>query len=187
MIIRYIVFDTETPNWHNDRMCSVGICVVEDFSITHQRYELVDPEVSFDAFNIQLHGIFPELVAGKPIFSALWAELRPLFESGILVAHNAPFDMAVLAKCLKHYQISWQPFVRYACTCQMGRACLPDAPNHKLDTLCRRLHIELDHHNAASDALACAKLLLYYLECGLDINRFLRTYDLTRAATHRQR
>ena len=25
---RFIVFDTETPNWRCDRMCSVGVCLV---------------------------------------------------------------------------------------------------------------------------------------------------------------
>ena len=175
---KFIVFDTETPNWRNDRMCSIGISTVEDGHITGERYELIDPEEEFADFNMQLHGITPELVAGKPRFSDIWPELRPIFEGGILVAHNAPFDMAVLAKCLGHYRISWKPNVTYACTCRMGRICIPGSPNHKLDTLCRRLGIELCHHNAASDSRACAELLIYYLEHGLDVSRFYRTYDL---------
>lgn len=183
---RYIVFDTETPNWRNDRMCAIGVCVVEGGRITQEGYELVDPEEVFSAFNVRLHGISPRLVKGKPNFAQLWQSLGPLFDSGVLVAHNAPFDMAVLAKCLEHYGIAWKPFARYACTCQMGRACLPDAPDHKLNTLCQRLDIPLDHHNAASDSRACAQLLLYYLDQGLEVGRYLRTYDLTRMATVRR-
>lgn len=180
---KYIVFDTETPNRRNDRMCSIGICVVERGRIIEEQYELVEPEETFDDFHVGLHGISPELVRGKPTFAALWEKLRPWMEGGILVAHNAQFDMAVLAKCLAHYQIHWRSRVPYACTCRMGRACYPEAPNHKLDTLCRLLGIELDHHNAASDSRACAQLLLSYLERGWKVHSFSRVYDMERIAT----
>lgn len=183
---RYIVFDTETPNWRNDRICSIGLCVVEGGRITGERYDLVDPETEFAAFNVQLHGVSPELVAGKPNFAELWRELRPIFDSGVLVAHNAPFDMAVLAKCLRDYRIPWAPRATYACTCQMSRACLPDAPNHRLNTLSRLLGIGLDHHNAASDSRACAEILLYCLNQGMDLTRFLRTYDMEGITTLRR-
>lgn len=180
---RYIVFDTETPNYRNDRICSIGLCVVEGGRITEEWYELVDPETQFQSFHIRLHGISPKLVAGKPNFAAFWDRFGPMFEDGVLVAHNAPFDMAVLAKCLRDYRIRWRPSADYACTCQMGRVCIPDAPNHRLNTLCQRLDIGLDHHNAASDSRACAQLLLYYMEQGLDIKRFVRTYDLEHMET----
>lgn len=183
MTERYLVFDVETPNWHNDRMCSIGLCVVEGDAITEERYALINPEEEFAPFNIQIHGITPEMVADAPTFGALWPELEPLFAGSVLVAHNAPFDLSVLAKCLEHYRIPWHRRAAYACTCQMGRACIPDSPNHKLNTLCGRLGIALDHHNAASDSRACAQLLLYYRSRGLDVGRFRRTYDLTRCKT----
>ena len=184
---RFIVFDTETPNRRCDRMCSVGVCLVEEGRILGQAYALVDPEEPFEAFHVRLHGIGPRTVAGQPNFAALWKRLEPLFSSGVLVAHNAPFDMAVLARCLRDYGIRWKRQVPYACTCQMARACLRDVPDHKLQTLCRRLDIPLEHHNAASDSLACARLLLYCLEQGVDLGRYLRQYDMERIATLRRR
>ena len=123
---RFIVFDTETPNRRCDRMCSVGVCLVEEGRILGQAYALVDPEEPFEAFHVRLHGIGPRTVAGQPNFAALWKRLEPLFSSGVLVAHNAPFDMAVLARCLRDYGIRWKRQVPYACTCQMARACLRD-------------------------------------------------------------
>ena len=47
-------------------------------------------------FNIQLTGISEKTVADAPAFPDLWAEIEPIFSSGILVAHNAVFDMGVL-------------------------------------------------------------------------------------------
>lgn len=104
----YIVFDVETPNAANDRISAIGVTVVSGGKITESFATLVDPEVPFDPFNIALTGITPAAVLGKPNFPALWARLAGLFSSGVLVAHNAPFDLGVLAKCLRDYGIAWK-------------------------------------------------------------------------------
>ena len=51
---RYICFDVETPNFRNDRMSAIGVCVVENGEITEERYSLVNPEEPFDGFNIKM-------------------------------------------------------------------------------------------------------------------------------------
>lgn len=182
---RYIAFDVETPNYANDRISAIGISVIENRRIISDFYSLVNPEVRFDRFNIQLTGITPEMVADQPTFPELWREIQPMMGSGLLIAHNAPFDMGVLAKCLKDYRIDWHPFTYYACTCAMGRICYPALSNHKLNTLCTHLHLELDHHHAGSDSRACAELLLNYMHHGLKPELFLRRYDLTQRRTLR--
>ena len=180
---RYIAFDVETPNAFNRRMSVIGITVVEQNTIVQELVTLVNPEERFDRFNIQLTGITPGMAAEGPTFGELWPILEPIFSSGLLMAHNAPFDMSVLAKCLRDYHINWRPSVEYICTCQMGRRCFPTLENHKLNTLCSYLNIELDHHQAGSDSRACAELLLHYKKRGLDINRYRRMYDLVRIRT----
>ena len=180
---RYIAFDVETPNYANNRMSAIGVAVIENGEIAGEFYTLVNPEVHFDRFNIELTGITPELVADAPAFPELWTELEPLMDSGLLVAHNAPFDMSVLAKCLRYYDIRWHPCVEYACTCRMGRRLLPHLPNHRLNTLCDYLGIGLDHHHAGSDSRACGEILLHYLRSGAEIERFVRGYDMTAIRT----
>lgn len=180
---RYIAFDVETPNHYNDRMSAIGVAVVERGMVVEVMDALVDPEVPFEPFNVALTGITPRMVAGQPAFPALWEELRPIFESGVLVAHNAQFDLSVLAKCLRAYGIVWKERVPYACTCQMSRRLLPGLPNHRLNTLCDSLGIELDHHRAGSDSAACGRILLRHLNAGADLAPFLRTYDLTAIRT----
>lgn len=182
---RYIAFDVETPNYLNDRMSAIGITVIDSGVIVDDFYSLVNPEEQFNYFNVQLTGITPEMVADKPTFSELWTELEPLMSTGILIAHNAPFDMRVLAQCLGAYGIDWQPFATYACTCAMGRACYPELSNHKLNTLCAYLDLNLDHHNAGSDSRACGELLLDYMRHGLNIGRYVRRYDLLQRRTLR--
>ena len=175
---RYIAFDVETPNSANDRISAIGVTVVERGAVVEQHDYLVNPETRFASFNVALTGITPEMVADKPAFPQLWQELEPIFDSGLLIAHNAPFDMSVLAKCLRDYGIRWRPNVPYACTCQMSRRLLPQLPNHKLNTLCDFLGLELDHHRAGSDSLACGEILLHHLHSGADLTPFIRTYDL---------
>lgn len=182
---RYIAFDVETPNYANDRMSAIGITVVEAGEIAGEYYTLVNPEQRFDRFNIALTGITPEMVADKPTFPELWREIGPLMDSGLLIAHNAPFDMSVLAKCLRDYGICWHPTVRYACTCQMSRRLLPQLPNYKLNTLSDYLGLELDHHHAGSDSLACGEILLHHLRGGASVAPFVRTYDMERLCTVR--
>ena len=185
MTKRFIAFDVETPNYANDRISAIGITIIENGAVTEDYYYLVNPEVHFDTFNVRLTGITSEMVADKPAFPELWQQIEPIMSSGLLIAHNAPFDMGVLTQCLTDYGIEWQPFTYYACTCVMGRACYPNLPNHKLNTLCEYLQINLNHHNAGSDSHACAELLLDYMRRGLKADRFLRRYDMVRRHTLR--
>ena len=157
MASRYIVFDTETPNSRNNRMSAIGISVVEDGVITREFATLVNPEAHFDPFNIQLTGITPEAVEAAPTFPALWQELEPLFDSGMLVAHNAPFDEGCLKAVFQMYQMEY-PGYEFHCTCRASRRKLGTLlPNHQLQTVAAYCGYDLtQHHNALADAEACA-------------------------------
>ena len=174
---RFVVFDVETPNRLSNRMSAIGITVIENGEITDEFYSLVNPEAHFDYFNVQLTGINEETVRSAPVFPEIWTQIEPMMSSGLLVAHNAVFDMGVLKKCLSDYGIGWKPYVRYLCTVQMGRRVLPGM-SHKLNVLCDYYGISLDHHQAASDSRACAEILLRYLKAGADIRQYIRTYSL---------
>ncbi len=172
---RYIAFDVETPNRYNNRMSAIGISVIEDGEIKEEFFSYVNPECHFDYFNTQLTGIDEKTVESAPAFPELWEQIEPLMSSGILVAHNASFDLCVLKKCLQHYGIQWKAMAKYCCTVQIGKRVVPGIP-HKLNTLCDYYGIELDHHKADSDSHACAEILLRYLEAGAQEKSFIRTY-----------
>ena len=180
---RYIAFDVETPNSYNDRISAIGLAVIEGGQITGTFSTLVNPETRFDAFNVALTGITPDMVKDAPTFPQLWRRIGRVMQSGVLLAHNAPFDMRVLCCCLMDYGIPAPETLPYACTVQMGRKCFPQLPDHKLNTMCDALGIPLDHHKADSDCLACAQLLLHYQQRGLPLEPFLRRYDTLRLRT----
>ncbi len=176
---RFVVFDVETPNRMNNRMSAIGITVIEDGVITEEFFSLVNPEQGFDYFNVQLTGIDEEKVADAPTFPELWEKIEPIMSSGLLVAHNAVFDLGVLKKCLRGYDIEWKPYVRYLCTVQMGKRMLPGM-KHNLNILCEYYGIALDHHQADSDSHACAEILLRYLEDGAELKNHFRTFSFTK-------
>ena len=171
---RFVAFDVETPNGRCDRMSAIGITVIEDGIITDEYYSLVNPETYFDYFNTVLTGISEDTVRDAPTFPEVWRIIEPVMSEGLLVAHNAVFDLGVLRKCLSAYEIEWRPYARYLCTVQMGRKLLPGM-KHNLNVMCDHYGIPLDHHQAMSDSRACAKILMRYMEDGADIREFIRT------------
>ena len=165
---RYIAFDVETPNCYNNRISAIGISVIENGSITDSFFSYVNPETHFDLFNTQLTGIDENTVADAPTFPELWKRIEPLLSSGILVAHNAVFDLGVLRKCLNDYEIAWKEKALYCCTVQMGRQLLPGI-KHGLGHMCDYYGIYLDHHKADSDIAVCILAAGYILVSSLII------------------
>ena len=174
---RYVVFDVETPNRYNNRVSAIGISVVENLRIVDEYFTLVDPEAPFDWFNTVLTGISEESVFGAPAFPEVWQEIEPLMSSGILVAHNASFDMGVIRKSLAGYGLTWKPSVKGICTVIMGRSLLPGI-SHRLNDMCDYYGIDLTHHHADSDSHACAEILIHYLESGAVPEKYIRTYRM---------
>ena len=172
---RFVCFDVETPNARNDRMSAIGITVVDNGVITEEFFSYINPEEPFDTFNTELTGICAETVADAPTFKELWPEIKGLMSSGVLVAHNAPFDMGVLKKCLLNYGIIWKERASYVCTVRIGRKVLPDI-SHKLNEMCTHFNIGLDHHKADSDSHACAEILIRYMQSGVNIYEHKKTW-----------
>lgn len=174
---RIVVFDVETPNFNNDRICSIGITIIEDDKVVSNVNYLVNPECGFDYRNINIHGIRPEDVVSAPKFPEIWKMIREDFLSSLLVAHNAIFDLGVLKKTLYYYGFE-EPLVYYVDTLRIARVMLKDTLNHKLPTLCGYYDIELNHHDSGSDSNACAELLLNLIKDGAVLDDYIKEYRL---------
>lgn len=149
-----VFFDVETPNINNDRICSFAL-VFGDGS--EPFYTLVNPEVDFDALSVRVHGIEWNDVADAPTFAQIWPTIRDVFCSKIVVGHNVGFDLNVLAKTLQAYGFALPP-ICCVDTLAAARVAFPEFPSHKLNDLCDAFGIELEHHNALSDAVATANV-----------------------------
>ena len=172
----FVAIDFETANSVMTSACSLGIAVVENNQISTVKEWYIKPTpFYFNYFNIQVHGITEGDVADCPAFNELWGEILPYFEGSILAAHNAPFDMTVLKQLVNHYALD-APCFEYFCSCDLSRKTWRNLQNHKLNTVCEHLDIDLTHHNAASDAVGCARIVLNAADLLAKANKKIETH-----------
>ena len=167
----FAAIDFETADYSRDSACAVSLVVAEENKVVHKAYSLVRPPRQDFIFSY-IHGITWKDVAKKPCFGELWAEWRPLVKNiEFIAAHNASFDRSVLHACCARAGIKplKTPFL---CTMRLARKLWNIYPT-KLPDVCQRLKINLKHHNALSDALACARIVLHAREEILPANVFL--------------
>ena len=115
---------------------------------------LYKPPMPIPIESMAIHHITEKMVAGKPAFvdAPEYAALKALFESEdtISVAHNAAFDVGILA----HENIVPKNVI---CTYKVANALDPDdlIPNYRLQYLRYLLGIEIDAvaHDAFGDVL----------------------------------
>ncbi len=162
IFLNFVAIDFETAAPARASACSIALTVVQNDQITDELYSLINPETKFHWQNVQVHGIHEADVQDAPTFPELWPILQPFFTPDqLVVAHNANFDNSVLKKTLERYELNRLPYQTLD-TLRTSRSFFPNYPNHKLNTLCDNLGIELEHHhNALDDSLACANILLY--------------------------
>lgn len=175
---RFTFFDVETPNSSNNSICSIGIIHLEENKTVFSKEYLVNPEAKFDNMNMEIHGITPRMVEHAPVFPQVWEEIKEYFTNAVVVAHNATFDLNVLAKTLLTHDIAVPEF-NYICTLEKARRHIPKEKygSHKLNVLSEAFQINLgNHHNAMCDTLACKELFRIFAEIfGVD-DQDVRTY-----------
>ncbi|WP_106252627.1 exonuclease domain-containing protein [Allonocardiopsis opalescens] len=159
----WVAIDFETANHDRGSVCSVGAVRVEDGRLVDRFTSLVRPPRGvgfFSPYNIAVHGITADDVAGAPEWPEVFERLLAFNRGAPLVAHNAVFDIGVLRTACGHTGLGW-PDVDYACTLAVARRTWSVLPNHKLPTVCAHIGHQLRrHHSADADAEAAAHIML---------------------------
>jgi DNA polymerase-3 subunit epsilon len=154
----FVAIDFETADHGPDSACSLGLVRVETGQVVHREGILLRPPRPRMLFS-GIHGITWPMVASAPTFADVWPRVLPLLDgAAFLAAHNAPFDRRVLTACCAAAGLA-PPQLPFVCTVQVSRKRWGLKPND-LPSVCRRLGIGLIHHNAASDAEACARIVI---------------------------
>jgi|ERR1035437_852367 DNA polymerase-3 subunit epsilon len=155
----FTAIDFETAHGKRWSICQVGLVRVENGITKEQLSILVQPPNNFywDNF-IDIHGITPERTATAQTFDKVWKQIEPFIKDQNLVAHNGfSFDFHCLNQTLEYYDIA-PPKYRGHCTYRIF--------GDNLASLCNEYKIPLNHHDALSDARACAKLFKLHLRHG---------------------
>ena len=142
--------------------CAVGIITVENAIITDEFVSLIKPPNNlYSPFTIQVHGIYPRDTVNAKSFVQVFPEIQKRLKNRVVVAHNESFDRNVLAKSMAAYGLDYADLniaSRWKCTVKIYKA--KGLKPTKLSDCCREMNIALNHHEALSDARACAKLYM---------------------------
>jgi len=156
--LSYVVFDTETTGLNPavDEVCQIAaVRVVNGKIVEGERFDmLVNPGRKIPAASTAVHHITNDMVEDAVSVTEAMRRFHTFAEGCVLVAHNAPFDMAFLrrreAEIGKRFD---QPILD---TVLCSAILYGQSAEHTLDALCDRLHIripEADRHTAIGDAI----------------------------------
>ncbi len=171
----FTAIDFETANSNSDSACALGIAMVQSGEVVERKSWLIRPPSRCFEYTY-IHGITWDDVAGQPHFGQLWPQIRLYLEGQVIAAHNARFDLSVFFALIRQYQLGfWRGYTVDSVT--VARKIWPMLDNHQLQTVAAHLNIPLDHHDAASDANACARILCRaeQLQAGV-LEKMLRRY-----------
>jgi DNA polymerase-3 subunit epsilon len=161
---QFVAIDFETANYSPDSACAIGLVAVKGIRIIRREHFLIRPPDRQFVFTY-LHGISWDDVRDAPTFEELWPTLETLTaEADFLAAHNASFDRRVWESCCRTYRLH-RPVREFVCTVTLARKLWGLHPA-KLPDVCRHLDIPLHHHQADSDAEACARIVIAARKAG---------------------
>lgn len=152
--------DVETGDARPDSVCALALVRIDGDTLGPTWSTLVRPPRPVAAQNTKVHGLTDRHLADAPTLAAVWLEVVQILDGAAgLVAHHADFDRtAIEASCRAAGLVP--PALPWTCTVELARQAWPTLPNHKLPTVAGHLRLELQHHDALSDAKACAGVLL---------------------------
>ncbi len=153
----FTAIDFETAQGYRFSICQVGLVRVEQGCVTQEMSLLVKPPDNYYWGDFtDIHGIDSKKTAQSPTFNQIWHKIEPYITNQNVVAHNGfSFDFDVLSKTLEYYGMKEPPYQKF-CTYRIFKK--------DLSSLCHHYHIPLNHHDALSDAKACAKLFQIHLQ-----------------------
>jgi DNA polymerase-3 subunit epsilon len=156
----FAAIDFETGQYAPESALSVGIVKFIAGREVATYYSLLRPlvlEIRPDF--TEIHGLTVVDVADAPTFAQVWAsEILPFIDGLPLAAHNASFDMRVLASLLAYYHLALPPLDAF-CTLRLARLAWKGLPSYRLTALAEHFAIRYKAHNALEDARTCGVLV----------------------------
>lgn len=161
----YIVFDLETTGFSaiKDKIIEIGAVKVVNGKIVDRFSTFVNPRRPIPFEITKLTSITDEMVMGSPDIEVVLPEFLEFVGDGVLVAHNAGFDVGFIEQNCRYQDIT--PHFVYVDTVALARVLLPALSRYKLNTVAKALGISLEnHHRAVDDAAATAEIFIKFVQ-----------------------
>ena len=173
--MNFVAIDIETANPDMASICQVGVVKYTDGKLIEEWSSLINPEDYFDGFNVRIHGIRENDVAGSPTFPEIAEVLSGFLTGNVSVCHTH-FDRVSLGRSFARYKLQeletvWLDSARVAR--RTWKECA--SSGYGLANVCQLIGYEFKHHDALEDAKAAAQVVLAASkETGLDIAGWLK-------------
>ena len=144
---KYIILDTETTGvGESDRVIQLGYIVLGAKEIeVHNEFNSSEIPISFGA--MEVHGITPDLLEGKPLCrdTTAYKRLEELnISENYLIIHNAPFDIKMLEK------EGFTTQMKVIDTLRVAKHVLPDEDAHRLQYFRYKMGLYKEEEKEAS-------------------------------------
>jgi len=159
----FVVFDSETTGLtpSQDEVVQISaVRIVGGRIIENEVFdELVDPGKPIPRSVTNVHKITNAMVQGRPRFVDVASSFHEFCSNAVIVAHNAPFDMAFLHRYAPQMGIKWNhPILD---TVLLSAILFGSSEEHTLDSLSQRFGVIIpdeSRHTALGDAQATAEI-----------------------------
>ncbi|OIH98173.1 exonuclease domain-containing protein [Curtobacterium sp. MCBA15_001] len=163
MSLDFTAIDFETANSSPASACSVGLVKVRAGRVVERASWFIRPPEGHDTFlewNTRIHGIVASDVIGAKGWAEQYADIVAFTAGDVLVAHNARFDMGVIAggcsatgtTLSEHHSM---------CSLQVARRTYT-LDSYRLPVAAMAAGYQgFQHHDAAADAEACAAIVVH--------------------------
>ena len=168
--VAFIAFDTETTGLDpvSGRIVEIGAVKFDQRGVIARYNVLINPEMPMPEEAGKVNGITDAMLKDKPLIADVFPDFFDFIGTGVLVAHNAPFDINYVNAELK--RIGKSPLANKAVDTRIfAKEVFPGLSSYALQDLAVQFGITaLEAHRAEDDARVCMELFDKIL------NRFLK-------------
>lgn len=154
----YTVVDLETCGLYGEerkKVIEISALRFRDDKLTDKFSTLVNPEMHIPNKITQLTNITDEMVENAPVIKDILPDFIDFIGDDVLIGHNIEaFDYKIISE-LSMGAVSNS----YIDTYRLAQRCLPELPNHKLETLAQHLGLSVDDmHRSEYDCIITQQL-----------------------------
>jgi DNA polymerase III subunit epsilon len=151
----FTAIDFETAQGYRWSICQVGLVRIENGIVADEVNILVQPpDNQYWSQFTGIHGINKRMTAKSPTFDKVWELIEPYIKTESVAHNGLAFDFPVLKATLEYYGKQVPDYEKFD-TYRIFKK--------NLASLCTNYNIPLNHHDALSDAKACAELFRMHL------------------------
>ncbi len=156
----FIAFDTETTGLDPalGKIVEIGAVKFDRRGIVARYNVLINPEMPMPEEAGKVNGMTDEMLKDKPLIAAVFPDFFDFIGMGVLVAHNAPFDINYVNAELK--RVGKPPLTNKVVDTRIfAKEVFPGLSSYALQDLAVQFGImALEAHRAEDDARVCMEL-----------------------------